>query len=299
MSLLNLAAEASQVIEWKSLGLAKGINLGPFELRFYSLAYLAGVMTAYFHTLKMIKLPGSPLAQRHCDDLFLYCFLGVIFGGRLGYAMFYDPSLFWTFEGDGFVTYRLLRLWDGGMSFHGGVLGVLVAIAYECRRVKLEFLRICDYISVGVPFGMLFGRLANFVNGELYGRVTDVAWAMSFPENIGGAIIDGPPRHPSQLYQAGLEGFVMMVIMLLLFWKTRMRHRPGFLVATFAAGMGIARFINEFFRQPDAHLMWVYEDTGLSMGQWLSVPLILTGVLIMIWAYKKGQAGGDESAKDA
>ena len=192
-----------------------------------------------------------------------------------------SPNCFVSFEGDGFVTYELLRLWDGGMSFHGGVLGVLIAIIWVCRQSDLNFLRVCDYIAVNVPFGMLFGRLANFVNGELWGRPTDVPWAMVFP---GAGDI---ARHPSQLYQAGLEGLLLIVVLLLMFWKTNARFRTGVLVGTFTLGMGLARFINEFFREPDAHLVWVVEEYGLSMGQWLSIPLILVGLGVILWASRR------------
>ena len=198
--MLSLLAEtaAAQPIEWSSLGLKPGIDLGFFELRYYSLAYLFGILFAYWHLSKMIKQPGAPMAARHVEDLFFYCFLGVILGGRLGYAAFYDPSLFVRFDGDGFVSWNLLRLWDGGMSFHGGVLGVLAAIAWVSKRNKLSFIRVCDYVAVNVPMGMMLGRLANFINGELYGRTTDVSWAMSFPEYINGVLIAGPPRHDTQ-----------------------------------------------------------------------------------------------------
>ena len=231
LSLLAASIPADP-IHWTDLGLKPGIELGFFTLRFYSLAYLIGVIFAYWHTSKMLKQPGAPMAQRHADDLFFYCTLGVILGGRLGYAMFYDQSLWTDFSGDGFVTWKLLRLWDGGMSFHGGLAGVTLAMAYVAWRDKLNFIRVVDYVSVGVPMGMLLGRLANFVNGELWGRVSDVPWAMVFPR--AGDL----PRHPSQLYQAGLEGLAMLVIMLVLFWFTRARYRPGLLAGVFTTGMG-------------------------------------------------------------
>lgn len=274
---------AYEAIQWSELGMQPGIQLGPFLLRFYSLAYLLGILLGYWHLSKMIKAPGAPMAQRHADDLFFYCTLGIILGGRLGYAAFYDPSLFVRFDGDGFVSWNLLRLWDGGMSFHGGVLGVLVAIGWVCNRGKLSFLRVCDYIAVNVPFGMLFGRLANFINGELWGRPvqSDVPWAMVFP---GGGDV---ARHPSQLYQAGLEGLLLIVILLFMFWRTRARFRPGLLVATFTVGMGLARFTNEFFREPDSQLVWLVERTGLSMGQWLSIPLVIAGMVVMLIALRK------------
>jgi phosphatidylglycerol:prolipoprotein diacylglycerol transferase len=294
------ATAAADPIYWQDLGLSEGIPLpGGFMLRFYSLAYLFGVLFAYWHLSKMIKQPGAPLAQRHADDLFFYCTLGVILGGRLGYAAFYTggasdiPSAFTTFTGDGWVTWQLLRVWDGGMSFHGGLIGVLLAIAFVSWRDKLSFLRVCDYIAVNVPMGMLLGRLANFVNGELWGRPTDVPWGMVFP-NAGEVV-----RHPSQLYQAGLEGLSLLVILMLLFWKTGARYRPGLLVGVFTIGMGIARFVNEFFRQPDKQLLEFAAQTGLSMGQWLTLPLILIGLIVTLYAVTRKPVGSGTGAQTA
>ena len=263
----------AEPIYWVDLGLTRGIDLGVFTLRWYSLAYLAGIMLAYWHMLRMIKASGAPLAQRHADDLFFYCTLGVILGGRLGYAAFYAPELWGQ-------PLELLKLWNGGMSFHGGLAGTVLAIAWVARRKGLSFLRVSDYIAVSVPFGMLFGRLANFVNGELWGRVADesVSWAMVFPD--GGPL----PRHPSQLYEAALEGAMLAVVMLLLFWKTHARYRPGLLVGVFATGIGIARFVVEYFREPDSQLAEFAERTGLSMGQWLTLPLIAIGLVFVIRA---------------
>lgn len=288
---LLAASGAADPIYWTDLGLKPGIELGFFTLRYYSLAYLLGVIFAYWHTSRMLKQPGAPMAQRHADDLFFYCTLGVILGGRLGYAMFYDQSLWTDFSGDGFVSWKLLRLWDGGMSFHGGLAGVTLAMAYVAWRDKLNFIRVVDYVSVGVPMGMLLGRLANFVNGELWGRVTDVPWAMIFPNDLTSL-----PRHPSQLYQAGLEGLAMLVIMLCLFWFTRARYRPGLLAGVFTTGMGIARFVNEFFREPDQQLADFAARTGLSMGQWLTIPLILTGLIVVLFALRKQPLGAGTTA---
>ena len=285
MLILSAAAAASathEPIYWVNLGLKNGINLGFFTLRYYSLAYLAGIVLGYWHLTKMIKAPGAPMAQRHADDLFFYCTLGIILGGRLGYATFYTggdtgiPSL-WAHPGE------LLALWHGGMSFHGGLIGVMLAIAWVSWRGSLSFIRVADYIAVCVPFGMMFGRLANFVNGELWGRVAgpEVPWAMVFPD--GGPL----PRHPSQLYEALLEGAVMIVIMLLLFWKTRARYRTGLMVGVFATGIALARFCVEFFREPDAQLQDFAARTGLSMGQWLTIPLMLLGVAMVIRALMK------------
>ncbi|QDM41973.1 prolipoprotein diacylglyceryl transferase [Altererythrobacter sp. TH136] len=290
--MLSLLADASQAIRFEDLGLRKGISLGFFELRFYSLAYLAGIMLGYWHLGRMIKAPGSPMAQRHADDLFFYCTLGIIIGGRLGYAAFYTggdtgiPSMFTNFTPGQTPSWDLLRLWDGGMSFHGGVLGVLAAIAWVCWRGQISFLRTADYISVNVAFGMMFGRLANFINGELWGRPTDVPWAMIFPTDPLGL-----PRHPSQLYEAALEGAVLIVIMLLLFWKTRARWRPGLLVGVFTAGIALGRFTVEFYREPDAQLAELARQTGLSMGQWLTVPLIVLGVVIAARALMRPPLG--------
>ena len=299
LSLLAASAAAAEPIYWSDLGLSPYLfEIGSFQLRYYSLAYLLGVIFAYWHLSKMIKTPGAPMAQRHADDLFFYCTLGVILGGRLGYAAFYTggdtgiPSAFTDFSGDGFVSWQLLRMWDGGMSFHGGVLGVLAAIAWVTWRGNLSFLRVCDYIAVNVPMGMLLGRLANFNNGELWGRASDVPWAMVFPDPRAGDIA----RHPSQLYQAGLEGLALLVILMLLFWKTRARYRPGLLVGIFTLGMGCARFFNEFFRQPDAQLADFAAQTGLSMGQWLSIPLILTGLIVTVYAVTRKPVGSGLSS---
>jgi len=255
---------------WEDLGLRSYLfEIGGFPLRYYALAYLAGIILGYWHLTKMIKAPGSPMAQRHAEDLFFYCTLGIIVGGRLGYSIFYMPDL-WD------NPINVLKTWEGGMSFHGGVIGVLIAITWVCWRNKLSFLRVADYIAVNVPFGMMFGRLANFVNGELWGRPTDVSWAMIFPSDSLGL-----PRHPSQLYEAGLEGALLVLVMLFLFWRTRARYRPGLLVGVFTAGIAAARFTVEFFREPDAQLAEFARETGLSMGQWLTIPLILVGIVVV------------------
>ena len=281
---LLAATGAAEPIYWENLGLRPYLfEIGSFQLRFYSLAYLFGILFAYWHLSKMIKAPGAPMAQRHADDLFFYCTLGVILGGRLGYAAFYQPELFGGWE--------LFQLWNGGMSFHGGVIGVLVAISWVAWRGKLNWLRICDYIAVNVPLAYMLGRIANFINGELYGRPveSDVPWAMVFP---GGGDV---ARHPSQLYQAGLEGLLLGVILIALFWKTRARYRTGLLVGLFTVGMGVGRFVNEYFREPDAHLANVVIETGLSRGQWLSLPMIAVGVIVMIYALTRSPIGGDKN----
>lgn len=272
MLLEALSAVASHApINWQDLGLTPGIDLGFFTLRWYSLAYLAGIVLAYWLVTRMLRQPGAPMAQRHADDLFFYCTLGIILGGRIGYATFYQPEL-WSSPKD------LLALWHGGMSFHGGLIGVTMAMAWVAWRGGLNFLRVTDYVAVAVPFGMLFGRLANFINGELWGRPAGpgVPWAMVFPEA-------GPlARHPSQLYEAALEGLLMIVVMQLLFWKTPARFRPGLLVGVFVAGIGLARFCVEYFREPDAQLAEFAASTGMSMGQWLTLPLIVIGLFFAV-----------------
>jgi phosphatidylglycerol:prolipoprotein diacylglycerol transferase len=269
------------------------MDLHFFTLRYYSLAYLAGILLAWWHLSRMIRQPGAPLAQRHVDDLFFWCTLGVIFGGRLGYATFYtggatgEPSMFTHFTSTERVSWDLLRLWDGGMSFHGGLIGVIAAIGWVCWRNQLSFLRVCDYIAPCAPMGLFFGRLANFVNGELWGRVagSDVPWAMVFP----GA---GPlPRHPSQLYEAVLEGLVLTAILVPLFWKTRARWRPGLLAGLFGLGYGAARFVVEFFREPDEQLRDFAQATHMSMGQWLTMPMIVIGLVLVARALARPAQG--------
>jgi phosphatidylglycerol:prolipoprotein diacylglycerol transferase len=286
LSILSAAAQQDPIY-WVSLGLTRGIDLGFFTLRWYSLAYLAGIVLGYWHLSRMIKAPGAPMAQRHADDLFFYCTLGIIIGGRLGYATFYAPEL-WAHP------LELLKLWNGGMSFHGGLFGTVLAIGWVSWRGNLSFVRVCDYISVCVPFGMMFGRLANFVNGELWGRVAgpNVPWAMVFPDPAGPLA-----RHPSQLYEALLEGALMIVIMLLLFWKTRARYRTGFLVGVFTFGIALARFTVEFFREPDAQLQEFAARTGLSMGQWLTIPLMALGLGLVIWSLMRPPLGAAAPAK--
>lgn len=287
------AGAQAGALHFEDLGLRRGIDLGFFELRFYSLAYLAGIILGYWHLTKMIKAPGSPMAQRHADDLFFWCTLGIIIGGRLGYATFYTggdtgiPSL-WSRPGE------LVKLWEGGMSFHGGLVGVLLAIAWVCWRGGIDFLRTADYISVNVPFGMMFGRLANFVNGELWGRPADVPWAMIFPEDPTQLA-----RHPSQLYEAALEGALLIVVMLVLFWRTRARWRPGLLVGVFTAGIGAGRFVVEFFREPDAQLSEFARATGLSMGQWLTIPLIVVGLFFVARAMMRPPLGSEVAQQPA
>ncbi|MBC2670628.1 prolipoprotein diacylglyceryl transferase [Novosphingobium piscinae] len=281
-----LSAAAAQAtshpapLYWLDLGLTRGIDLGLFTLRWYSLAYLAGIILAYWHVSRTLRMAGAPMAQRHADDLFFYCTLGVILGGRLGYAAFYAPQLL-THPGE------LVKLWEGGMSFHGGLIGCTLAMAWVSWRGRLNFIRVCDYVAVAVPFGLLFGRLANFVNGELWGRpaLGDVPWAMVFPD--GGPL----PRHPSQLYEAALEGLVLLIVLMTLFWTTRARFRTGLLTGVFVGGYGLARFFVEYYREPDAQLEEFAARTGFSMGQWLTVPMIVIGLALVVIALVRRPLG--------
>ena len=281
MFLFATLAEATQYVNFTELmGENSEVAFSVFGLpiRWYALAYLAGIFLGYWYLLRLIAQPGAPMARRHADDMIFYAMLGIILGGRIGYVLFYNLEAYIESPAS------ILRLWDGGMSLHGGVIGVLVAIWYVTRKEKLSFLRFCDYIACTIPFGLFLGRIANFVNGELWGRVTDVPWAIVFP---GAA---GPdPRHPSQLYEAGLEGLVMMAILAWFFWRTDARYKPGFLVGMASIIYGLSRFFVEFFRQPDLQRMNVVEATGLSMGQWLTVPMIVIGIWLVATAKGRRQ----------
>ena len=238
---------------------------------------VAGIFLGYWYLLKLIAQPGAPMARRHADDMIFYAMLGIILGGRLGYVLFYNLESYIRKPLD------IFRLWDGGMSLHGGVIGVLIAIWYVTRKEKLSFFRFCDYIACVVPIGLFLGRLANFVNGELWGRVTAVPWAIVFPR--AGEL----PRHPSQLYEAGLEGIVMMAVLAFFFWRTDARYKPGFLFGMAAIVYGLSRFTVEYFREPDVQRQWVVDATGLSMGQWLTVPMVLIGVWLVATAKGRRQ----------
>jgi phosphatidylglycerol---prolipoprotein diacylglyceryl transferase len=274
------AENASNAIAWTDLGLSPvALDLGIFELRWYSLAYLAGVFIGYWYVLKLLGRPGAPMARRHAEDLAFYAMVGIIIGGRLGYVLFYNPGYYFQ------NPVEILKLWDGGMSFHGGLLGTVAAIFYLARKEKLSALRIHDYVACVAPIGLFLGRLANFVNHELWGATTDVPWAVRFPEVIAGQLALGPPRHPSQLYEAILEGLVLFAILNWMFWKTDARYKPGLLVGTFGFFYGLFRFLVEFVREPDAQLVEFAQSTGLHMGQWLSLPLIAGGAYLM-WTAK-------------
>jgi phosphatidylglycerol---prolipoprotein diacylglyceryl transferase len=272
--ILSLLADATSAIRFDQLGIGPiALDLGFFKLRWYSLSYIAMILLGWWYLARMIAQPGAPMAKRHVDDFIFYATLGIILGGRLGYCVFYKPDIFLT-------PIQILKLWEGGMSLHGGFLGTIFAIWLFCRKHSLNMLRVCDYIACTVPFGTFLVRIANFANGELWGRPTDAPWGVIFP-GTG----DDVARHPSQLYEAGLEGLLMAAILWPMFWKTDARYKPGLLVGTALVIYGTARFAVEYFRQPDAGL----EDLpwGLTMGQTLSAPMIIVGLYLLITAKQR------------
>ena len=218
------------------------------------------------------------MARRHADDLVFYATLGIILGGRIGYVLFYAPEMLSS-------PLRILRLWDGGMSFHGGVIGVSLGILWMAKKNGLNWLRVHDYVACCVPFGLLFGRLANFINGELWGKPTDVPWAIVFPRTVAGGI--DPARHPSQLYEAALEGIVLLAVLGYLFWRTKARYEPGKLVGTFLLGYGLSRFVVEFYREPDSQFAGTFFENVLHMGQVLTLPMIFGGLYLILTAKRR------------
>jgi phosphatidylglycerol:prolipoprotein diacylglycerol transferase len=248
------------------------IQIGPLAIRWYGLMYLVGFAVSYgLGRLRIARGLAGRVTVQVLDDLLFYCVLGVIAGGRLGYVLFYKPGYYLEHP------LEALAVWQGGMAFHGGFLGVLVAIWWVARKHRLRWLEITDFFAPLSPLALAAGRLGNFINGELWGRVTDVPWGTIFR----GA---GPlPRHPSQLYQFALEGVVLFVIL----WIYSARPRPtGAVSALFLVGYGVARFAVEFFREPDDFLGLLALD--LSMGQWLSVPMIVAGVALFAWSRRRG-----------
>ncbi len=244
------------------------VEFGPFVIRWYALAYIAGLVIGWRWCLMLAKRPPLAVSVLAVDDFLVWATLGVVLGGRLGYVLFYKPAEYLAHP------LEALQVWHGGMSFHGGALGVLIGIVLFCRQRKLSILAFGDIIVCAVPIGLFFGRIANFINSELWGRVTDVPWAMIFPN--GGPL----PRHPSQLYEAVLEGLVLFLLINGLERFTRIRERPGALSGVFLIGYGVARSIAELFREPDSFLGFL--AFGLTMGQWLSLPLIVAGLVLLL-----------------
>jgi phosphatidylglycerol:prolipoprotein diacylglycerol transferase len=272
MSLVTLAAATAGHLSYTDLHLSPvALDLGFFQVRWYGLAYMAGILVGWWYLTRLIEQPGAPMARRHADDFIFYATIGILVGGRVAYVIFYDP---WMLK----HPLDVFKLMNGGMSFHGGAFGVVLAIILLCRKNGLSPLRFLDYVACCGPFGLFFGRLANFVNGELWGRVTDVPWAIVFPTADAGPY----PRHPSQLYEAGLEGIILFAILAFLFWRTQARYKPGLLLGVFLVGYGSARFFVEFFREPDVQLGIL--PWGLSMGQTLSAPMVFAGLWFILTA---------------
>jgi phosphatidylglycerol:prolipoprotein diacylglycerol transferase len=249
------------------------VRLGPLAIRWYALAYIAGLLIGTWLVRKLAQRRPAVATPEQVSDFLTWATLGVVLGGRLGYVLFYQPDLYLAHP------LRILEVWGGGMSFHGGMLGVAVAIMLFCWRQRIPILGFADRIAVAAPIGLFFGRIANFINGELWGRPApeSLPWAMIFPNDP--LLI---PRHPSQLYQALLEGLVLFTVMILLARSTALRARYGFLTGAFLAGYAIARIIGEFFRQPDPFLGFLY--AGATMGQLLSLPMLVAGVVLMVRA---------------
>jgi phosphatidylglycerol:prolipoprotein diacylglycerol transferase len=263
------------------------VHLGPIAIRWYALAYIAGILLGWRYAVALVRnarlwaLRGAPATTEQLDDLILWVTVGVIVGGRLGHVIFYTPQLIWT------DPLEILKTWHGGMSFHGGGLGVLLAIILFAWRQKLDMLRLGDVVAACAPIGLFFGRIANFINGELWGRPTTLPWGIIFP----GA---GPePRHPSELYEAGLEG----LLLLLLRWSTHLRkdlNRRGVVMGLFVMGYGLARTALENVRAPDSYMPNF--PLGLTMGMLLSIPMILAGALMVWRGVREGPGGGGETA---
>lgn len=260
------------------------LALGPLNVRWYGLMYLVGFLVAWWLGRRRAEQFEGGLTHRHIDDLIFYCVLGVVLGGRIGYVLFYQTGVL---QQD---PLYLLRIWEGGMAFHGGLLGVMLAIYLFGRRYGFGFFRLSDFVAPLVPIGLGAGRIGNFINGELWGRVTDLHWGVqvpcaSFPAQCAGLPLDShwsPPLHPSQLYEAGLEGLALFAIL----WIFSARPRPTMAVSgMFLLFYGLFRFLVEFARQPDAHLGFLAFDQ-FTMGQLLSLPMLLGGVVLLFLAYR-------------
>jgi phosphatidylglycerol:prolipoprotein diacylglycerol transferase len=253
------------------------IEIGPFAIRWYALAYIAGILLGWLYARALVRKDklwgGKPaFTTLDFDDFVLWVTLGIILGGRTGYVLFYNPVHFAANPAE------IVQLWKGGMSFHGGFLGCVAAVMLFASRRGISMLSLGDVTCAVGPIGLLFGRLANFINGELWGRTSDVPWAMVFP---GG----GPlPRHPSQLYEASLEGIALFVVLAVAIRAGALR-RPGLVIGIFAVGYGLARSFGELFREPDAQLGFLWG--GLTMGMILSIPMIVAGIAFITYALRR------------
>lgn len=248
------------------------LGVGPFLIRWYALAYVFGLLLAWWYMRRLAAHSPRPAEDNDIDDFITWATLGVILGGRLGYVFFYKFEYFMSDPA------AILQVWKGGMSFHGGLLGVALAGLLFVRRRGIPVLPFADIVACASPIGLFLGRIANFINGELYGRVSDAPWAMVFP--TGGA----SPRHPSQLYEATLEGVVLFITLHLLWRRESVRRRPGLLTGVFLIGYAAFRAVVELFRQPDVHIGFL--SGGSTMGQWLSMPMILAGLYLIFRALR-------------
>jgi len=246
------------------------LQLGPLAIRWYGLAYIAALLGGWLIMRRLLPRPTAAAPADAADDFLTWATIGVILGGRLGYVLFYKPAYYLS------QPLEIVQVWHGGMSFHGGLLGVALATILFTRRRGIPLLGFADVLAVVAPLGLMFGRIANLINGELFGRVTDVPWGMVFPH--GGPL----PRHPSQFYEAGLEGLVLFLILAGLCRIRRVRERQGVLTGLFIGGYGLARFVVEFYREPDAFLGTL--PIGLTMGQTLSLPMVLGGLALVGWS---------------
>jgi phosphatidylglycerol:prolipoprotein diacylglycerol transferase len=256
------------------------VAVGPFAIRWYALAYIVGLLIGWRYCLRLAARGPHLVARSAVDDFLVWATLAVVLGGRIGYVLFYNLPYY--------LNHPLLTLeiWHGGMSFHGGALGVTVAIWLFTRQRRIPVFAFSDVIAEAVPIGLFFGRIANFINGELFGRVTDVPWAMVFPN--GGPL----PRHPSQLYEAFCEGIVLFLV-LFVAERQGARRNPGVVTGVFLAGYAVARMSGELFRQPDPQLGFLV--FGLTMGQLLSVPLLIAGIVLIVWARRRPAASADSA----
>ena len=243
------------------------VKFGEFGIRWYAVAYLVGLLAGWYLLRREAEDKQSPLRHETVDILINYVLFGIIIGGRLGYILFYNSTYYLAHP------LAMFRIWEGGMAFHGALLGVTIAVLIMAKRHHVPFFVLTDRIALVVPIGLFFGRLSNFINGELYGRVTALAWGMVFPNS------DGQPRHPSQLYEAGLEGLLLGVTMFVL-WRRGWLQQDGRLTGVLLASYGVARSMIEFVREPDAQIGLLLNS--ISMGQLLSVPMIIFGVYLIM-----------------
>jgi phosphatidylglycerol:prolipoprotein diacylglycerol transferase len=253
------------------------LKLGPLSIRWYGLAYITGLLLGWRYTVWLTRQPqfnppDSRPAPQDLDDFLFWAMAGVLVGGRLGIVLFYKPSAYLA------DPISIVKVWEGGMSFHGGMLGVIVALILFTMRRRIPFFRLSDLVAAATPIGLFFGRLANFINGELWGRPSDVPWAMVFPNPEAGPL----PRHPSQLYEAVSEGLILFCILAIAAQRPGIRRRDGLLSGMFLIGYAIARSVCELFREPDSYLGFIVG--GISMGQILSFPMLLAGIGISAYA---------------